>query len=154
MKYIQTVLASFLFCLLVFSTAQAQILNDSTVNLYSPKTTKVIREDLIFRGNYNLPTVDTALTNLQQLRNWYHDTTFYQDLGNLATPAKRLLFTLPEQIGARFGRTIFDRYNLNPANQTYYDTKSPFSRLNYVQGAMGSRFLMVLLAAMLMRTLM
>ncbi|MDQ3290642.1 MAG: hypothetical protein M3Q05_05065, partial [Bacteroidota bacterium] len=139
MKYILTVLASFLICLLVLSTAQAQILNDSTVNLYSPKTTKVLGENQIFRGNYDLRTVDTTLNNLQQLRNWYHDTTFYQDLGNLATPAKRLLFTLPDQIGARYGRSIFDRYNLNPSNQVYFDTKSPYSRLNYVQGGNGQQ---------------
>ncbi|WP_158267459.1 putative porin [Adhaeribacter arboris] len=139
MKYILTVLTSFLFAFSVLSPAQAQILNDSTVNLYSPKTTKVIRETEIFRGNYDLSTVDTTLNNLQQLRNWYHDTTFYQDLGNLATPSKRLLFTLPDQIGARYGRSIFDRYNLNPTNQVYFDTKSPYSRLNYVQGGNGQQ---------------
>ncbi len=139
MKYILVVIISFLFCLSSLPGAQAQILNDSTLNIYSPKTTRILHENAIFRGNYELQQVDTTLNNLQQLRNWYHDTTFYQDLGNLATPAKRLFFTLPDQIGARYGRSVFDRYNYNPVNQTYFNTKSPFSRLNYVQGGNGQQ---------------
>lgn len=139
MKYILFVCLSITFCLFGFWNAQAQILNDSTVNLYSPKTTRVLQENDIFRGQYELRQVDTTLNNLQQIRNWYHDTTFYQDLGNLATPAKRLYYTLPDQIGARYGRYVFDRYNYIPANQTYYDTKSPFSRLSYVQGGNGQQ---------------
>ncbi len=139
MKYILPLFVSIIFCLIGFNNAQAQILNDSTVNIYSPKTTRVLQENDIFRGKYELQQVDTTLNNLQQIRNWYHDTTFYQDLGNLATPSKRLYFSLPTQIGARYGRSIFDRYNYNPANQTYYDSKSPFSRLSYVQGGNGQQ---------------
>lgn len=119
--------------------AQAQILNDSTQTVYSPKTTHVLREETIFRGEYEPRLIDTTLNNLQQTRNWYHDTTFYQDLGNLATPAKRLFFTLPRQIGARYGRTIFDRYNYEPAQQVYFDSKSPYTRFNYVQGGNGQQ---------------
>ena len=139
MKYLIAVLTSFLFCLFINFGCQAQILNDSTVNIYSPKTTKVLKEDHVFRGNYEYSRVDTTLNNLQQVRNWYHDTTFYQDLGNLASPAKRLFFTQPAQIGARYGRSIFDRYNYNPANITYFDTKSPFTQFNYLQGANGQQ---------------
>lgn len=139
MKYIIAAFLSLLFCFFAIVRPQAQILNDSTQNIYSPKTTRILREENIFRGNYELPPVDTTLNNLQQMRNWYHDTTFYQDLGNLATPAKRLFYTLPNQIGARYGRTIFDRYNYQPANQVYFDTKSPYTRLNYVQGGNGQQ---------------
>lgn len=139
MKYLIAVLASFLFCFTAIFSAQAQILNDSTVNIYSPKTTKVLLENDVFRGNYEFNRVDTTLNNLQQVRNWYHDTTFYQDLGNLATPAKRLFWTEPSQIGARYGRSIFDRYNYSPANQVYFDSKSPYSRLNYMQGGSGQQ---------------
>ncbi|RDC63240.1 putative porin [Adhaeribacter pallidiroseus] len=139
MKYILSLLVLVIFCLSGFYNAQAQILNDSTVNLYSPKTTRVLQENDIFRGKYELQQVDTTLNNLQQIRNWYNDTTFYQDLGILATPSKRLYFTLPTQIGARYGRSIFDRYNYNPANQTYFDSKSPYSRLSYVQGGNGQQ---------------
>ncbi|QNF35238.1 hypothetical protein HUW51_21880 [Adhaeribacter swui] len=139
MKYILPVVLALTCCLSGLFDAQAQILNDSTVNIYSPKTTRIIKENDIFRGKYELRQVDTTLNNLQQIRNWYHDTTFYQDLGNLATPAKRLHFSLPDQIGARYGRSIFDRYNYNPANQTYFDSKSPYSRLSYVQGGNGQQ---------------
>ncbi len=139
MKYTLAAFFTLLICFAVPFGSSAQILNDSTQNIYSPKTTRILNEERIFRGNYDLSQVDTTLNNLQQQRNWYHDTTFYQDLGNLATPAKRLFWSGPTQIGARYGRNIFDRYNYNPANQLYFDTKSPYSRLNYVQGGNGQQ---------------
>lgn len=120
-------------------SASAQILNDSTVNVYGTKTTKVYQEDDFLRGNYNLRNVDTALTNMHQTRNWYHDTTFHQDLGNVGTAAKPLFWQFPKKIGVRLGKNIFDRYAYNPQTIDYFDTKSPYTHLFYIQGGEGEQ---------------
>ena len=127
------------FLLFPFFSAPAQILNDSTVNVYGTKTTKVYREDDFLRGNYNLRNVDTALTNMHQARNWYHDTTFYQDQGNVGTAAKPILWRYPQRIGVRLGKNIFDRYAYDPQNINYFDTKSPYTHLYYIQGGQGEQ---------------
>jgi hypothetical protein len=129
----------FIFFLFPVFTASAQILNDSTVNIYGTKTTKVYHEEDFLRGNYNLRNVDTALTNMHQTRNWYHDTTFYQDLGNVGTAAKQILWRYPQKIGVRLGKNIFDRYAYNPQSIDYFDTKSPYTHLFYIQGGQGEQ---------------
>ena len=124
-----------------FSTSfvSAQILNDSTRTIYSPTTTRTFFENDFLRGNYETRVVDTTLNNLNQTRNWYHDTTFHQDLGNIGTAAKPLQFRFPTRIGARLGKNVFDRYTYDPYRVTYFDTKSPYTHLFYVQGGQGEQ---------------
>jgi len=132
----------FLFLLFFsfFSSAvSAQILNDSTQSVYSPVTTRTFLENDFLRGNYETRVIDTTLNNLNRTRNWFHDTTFHQDLGNIGTAAKPLQWRYPTRIGARLGKNVFDRYNYDPYNVTYFDTKSPYTHLFYVQGGQGEQ---------------
>ena len=117
----------------------AQILNDTTRSIYSPVTTRTYLENDFLRGNYNTRVVDTTLNNLNQTRNWFHDTTFQQDLGNIGTASQPLLWRYPSRIGARYGKNSFDRYNYDPYQVTYFDTKSPYTHLFYVQGSQGEQ---------------
>jgi hypothetical protein len=129
----------FLFLWCFAGSVSAQILNDSTRNVYNPKTTRVFKEGDFLRGNFTTRPVDTALTNLHRTRNWYGDTTFYQELGNIGMAAKPLLWRFPEQIGVRLGRNAYDRYMYEPAQADYFDTKSPYTHLFYVQGQQGEQ---------------
>ncbi|PIQ19974.1 MAG: hypothetical protein COW65_17605, partial [Cytophagales bacterium CG18_big_fil_WC_8_21_14_2_50_42_9] len=128
-----------LFFSIFSSTVSAQILNDSTQSVYSPVTTRTFLENDFLRGNYETRVIDTTLNNLNRTRNWYHDTTFHQDLGNIGTAAKPLQWRYPTRIGARLGKNVFDRYNYDPYNITYFDTKSPYTHLFYVQGGQGEQ---------------
>jgi hypothetical protein len=126
-----------LFCLA--GPVSSQILNDSTRSVYNPQTTRVFKEGDFLRGNFNTRPVDTALTNLQRPRYWYRDSTFYQELGNVGMAAKPLLWRFPEKIGVRLGKNVFDRYMYDPYQTDYFDTKSPYTHLFYVQGAQGEQ---------------
>nr|WP_240336959.1 putative porin [Rufibacter sp. SYSU D00308] len=99
----------------------------------------VIREADIFKGNLTPTRIDTSLTNLPTYRHWYYDTTLQQDLGNVGTASQPLFWRMPTVLGNRLGRNAFDPYAVNPATLEYYDTKSPFTFLNYVQGALGEQ---------------
>jgi hypothetical protein len=83
--------------------------------------------------------VDTTLVGIQQARNWYHDSTFQQDLGNAGTASRRLLWEPNTQLGARLGRTVFDKYMRNSATIPYYDTRSPYTFFRFVQGGTGEQ---------------
>ncbi|WP_187632178.1 putative porin [Hymenobacter lutimineralis] len=119
--------------------AHAQIIDDSTKVLYGPLTTRIIRERDVLRDLTEGQTVDTTLTTFHNLRYWLPDSSFYQDLGNLGTASRRLLWQMPTQIGARLGRNAFDRYAPNPANIPYYDTRSPFTYFRYLQSNLGEQ---------------
>ena len=119
--------------------SQAQILDDSTKTLYGPKTTLILREADILRENYKGVMVDTAITNIQDSRYWTHDTTYQQDLGNMATASRPLLWQMNTQIGARLGRDAFNRYFRDAATIPYYDTRSPYTFIRYVQSGSGEQ---------------
>ena len=116
---------------------QAQITNDSTIQLYGPKTTRVIYEKNFFRGNYEEVPVDTSLTKIYSSLYWYSDTTFQQTLENIGLASKPMLFRLPRRIGVRLGRNVYDLYAYQSDDIAYYDTRSPFTKLNYIQGSLG-----------------
>ncbi|MGV3641875.1 MAG: putative porin [Adhaeribacter sp.] len=129
----------FLFLCCLAGPLSAQILNDSTRNVYNPQTTRVFKEGDFLRGNFTTRPVDTSLTNMQRARFWYRDSTFYQELGNIGMAAKPLMFRFPEKIGARLGKNVFDRYMYDPYDADYFDTKSPYTHLFYVQGQQGEQ---------------
>jgi hypothetical protein len=117
--------------------AQAQITNDSTVQLYGPKSTRVIYEKEFFRGNYEEVPVDTSLNNIYSNLYWYADTTFQQTLENIGLATKPMLFQLPRRIGVRLGRNVYDYYAYQSDDITYFDTRSPYTKLDYKQGSLG-----------------
>nr|WP_246850182.1 putative porin [Rufibacter roseolus] len=135
--YKKLLAAAFLVWLGTFFPASAQILNDSTKAIYGSATTNVIYEADIFKGNLKPSRIDTSLTNLQNFRHWYYDTTLQQNLGNVGTASQPLFWRMPTKLGNRLGRNAFDPYVVNPNTLPYYDTKSPFTFLNYMQGSLG-----------------
>ncbi|MHC2992617.1 hypothetical protein OB13_13885 [Pontibacter sp. HJ8] len=129
----------FLFCLIAGSEAAAQIIDDTTKVLYSPKTTLRLYENDVLEGRYLEQSIDTTIQNMHNERFWYHDTAYFQHLGNVGTAAKPILFRLPTKIGARSGRNAFNRYAYNPETINYYDTRSPYSHIYYIQGQRGEQ---------------
>ena len=123
--------------LIVSAPVAAQVIDDSTRVLYSPKTTLQLYEQDILQGRYLEQRVDTSIHNIYNERYWFHDTTFYQHLGNVGTAAQPLLFRMPHKIGVRYGKNAFDRYAYDAEHINYFDTRSPYSHLYYVQGQRG-----------------
>jgi hypothetical protein len=119
--------------------ARAQVLDDSTKVIYGPKTTRLLYEPDILRDSTEGAILDTSLTRWTQARFWYHDTTFQQDLGAAATASRPLLYQPTIQLGARFGRNVFDKYARNAADIPYYDSRSPYSFFRVVQSGEGEQ---------------
>nr|WP_255487972.1 putative porin [Pontibacter sp. KCTC 32443] len=91
----------------------------------------------VLEGTYQEQRIDTTIQNIQNQRYWFQDTSFYQHLGNVGTAAQPLLYQVPTRIGVRLGKNAFDRYAYDPNNINYFDTRSPYSHLYYVQGQRG-----------------
>ncbi|WP_266205670.1 putative porin [Pontibacter kalidii] len=130
--------------LLVNTDAFAQIIDDTTKAIYGPKTVLKLYEQDVLEGRYTAVPIDTTLDNLHNERYWYNDTAFYQHLGNIGTASTPMLFRAPDKIGVRLGKTIFDRYAYDPHRINYYDTRSPYTHLKYVQGGNGEQVFEVL----------
>lgn len=117
-----------------------RLLNDSTKVLYGPRTTRLFYEADALAGNGHEIPFDTGFHQMWNVRQWYHDSTFQQDLGNVGTAARPLLWPVGQpQAGIRWGRRAFDRYAYDVSGIPFYDARSPYSHLYYIQGALGEQ---------------
>ena len=128
-----------LLALLGSGAARAQIVDDSTKVLYGPKTTRVIYEREVRRDSVRGTPIDTTLTQFAQARYWLHDSTFQQDLGQLATASRPVLYQPNLALGNRLGRNAFDRNTRDGSQVPYYDSRSPYSFFRYIQGSLGEQ---------------
>ena len=119
---------------------RAQILDDTTKQVYGPTTTEYTYE---YHIKYNDPKVyplDTVIRNQHRYTYVNAGGNKYQDLGNNGTAIRPLYYQIPDQIGLRSGFHSFDHYFLDPQNIRYYNTKSPYTKLSAVFGGNGRSF--------------
>ncbi len=105
------------------------LLDDSTKQVYGPKTTLYFYEKAIKRNNLQLFELDTLLNNFHNYDPVAKSTWKYQDLGNIGSAARPVFYTVPEQIGLTSGFHAYDLYFNDPAKRRFYDTKSPFTEM-------------------------
>ncbi|MBW8050964.1 MAG: hypothetical protein FVQ77_11625 [Cytophagales bacterium] len=134
-------------CQLPTANCFAQILDDTTKLIYGPHTTYYVYEEEIFKGADTLHPVDTLIDGFHKKavfiwgKKWGGD--FYQDLGNLGTASKPMYWQQPDQIGVNLGFDVYTKYAFDPVKIKYYDTKSPFTDIYYLQGGKGEQYLKV-----------
>ncbi|GHN03231.1 hypothetical protein WSM22_47200 [Cytophagales bacterium WSM2-2] len=115
---------------------RSKIVNDSVKNVYGPKTTLSITEQEIFENKKTYIPLDTSIYNLHRWDFVRKYENKYQDLGNVGTALNPIFPKLPEIIGATSGFKVYDLY-YESAEPKYYNTKSPFSRINVIWGGGG-----------------
>ena len=125
-----------------FQEIQAQILDDTTKNVYGPRSTRFFLEADVAKGSDILYLIDTALTNIHLLEEYtWKPNRIIQNLGNIGTATQPLYFELPNQIGRRLGIDIFTPYAYNNAEIHYLNTYSPTTYAQYLQGGNGRQIL-------------
>lgn len=127
-KFYRISLLSALLCLLL-QPAFAQILDDSTQNVYGPETTRLFSEQEILWGEQRVNLPDTSIRFFHRFSPVEQSGYRLQDLGNLGTALGPVLYTAPGQLGARTGVTVYEPWFRSPEKIRYYDTKSPYTRL-------------------------
>lgn len=119
-----------LLLVLLNSVAFAQLLDDSTVLVYGPHTTKFIYEENIINNESEkerYATVDSSLHvfDLQSFIN--RNNRKYQNLGNFGTALTSVFFEPQELIGRTSGFNAFAPYSRKGLRSIkLYDTKSPY----------------------------
>lgn len=112
----------------------AQILDDSTKMVYGVKTSPYqLLSDVKLASN-RIRTVDTLLEGIENYQFNLIEGVNYQDLGLLFTAITPTFRWADHRPGTGIGQTTLDLYAFQPENVRYFDTRSPFSRVSYVQG--------------------
>jgi len=102
----------------IFSGLQAQneagrrgsrVLDDTTKQVYGPKTSKYYYENDVFFNRITYHPIDTAIRNFHRFNYVQWHNNFYQDLGNIGTSITPIFYQKPSLIGVTSG---FNSYNL------------------------------------------
>lgn len=130
-----------IFFLLLSVSAEAQILDDTTRQIYGTGTTRYVLEEEILNNQDVLHRPDTALNDFHNLPFLYGRNTFYQDLGVIGTAVNFYTPDLQERPLTRLGYDVYTPYAILSEDIKYYDTRSPFSEIFYLQGSRGQQYI-------------
>ena len=125
----------------VIPRADGKILDDSTRQIYGPRTALYFLETDVFNNRKTLYLVDTSTTGFHQYSFPQRSAHRLVDLGNHGTATRPTYYEPPAQIGAQLGFNAFNPYAFTAQDVRYFDTKSPFSNIYYVQGGRGQSIL-------------
>jgi hypothetical protein len=111
------------------------VLDDSTKNIYGPKTTLHYYENDILNNRDSVRyLVDTALTNFHRWSPIDKSWGKLVDLGNAVTASRSLFFQPRQDIGTQLGLRAYDAYAIKQEEVQYIDTKSQHTYLSYING--------------------
>ncbi|CAH0994674.1 hypothetical protein EMA8858_00786 [Emticicia aquatica] len=123
---------------MIYGLSIAQILDDSTKLVYGTKTVRYILEDDILNNGKTFYNPDTTLNDFHLFDFNYRNGLLYQDLGNIGTAIKPLFFQPSDEIGKQLGFSTYGAYALDARKTKYYNTKSPYTNVYYVQSGGGT----------------
>ncbi len=119
--------------------AQSSLVDDTTRVLYSSGSTFYFTEGQLFYNLEKARNPDTTVFRRHDYEKRWIGSQSMQLLSNYAGPSQTLTPLLPEHIGRRAGWDAFEPYRLDAREIHYYDTRSPYSYVDYVQGGLGQQ---------------
>ncbi|MBC7487718.1 MAG: hypothetical protein H7282_13275 [Cytophagaceae bacterium] len=106
---------------------------------YNPASVIMQTGEEVYYNRHRYTNPSSSLTGIQSYQPLFQNGVYSQDLGNYLTPRGRVIPVTPTTIGARYGFTAFDDFAILPDSVRYFDTRSPFTSLDYVQGSKGQQ---------------
>lgn len=105
------------------------LIDDSTKMVYGPKTSLFFQEKNVRFNKMEKTPLDTGLTDFHNFEPVFRSGHKYQDLGNIGSATKPVYYQIPGQIGTTSGFSVYDLYYHSPDSLRYFDTKSPYTKL-------------------------
>ena len=119
---------------LIVYTGFNQVVDDSTRNVYGPKTTTVISEDQWLNNYGGYVPLDTSIYLFERQSEVDKSARRYQNLGVLGTALFPIFYTPSKTFGRTSGYEAYLPYAFQLSEVKYYDTKSPFIDLFVLLG--------------------
>lgn len=111
---------------LIVTQSFAQIVDDSTKQVYGPKTTMYTTEQNLLNNIDTYQTADTSIYLFERRSIVAKSGWKLQDLGSYGTALFPVFHTPRSFIGRSSGFNAYTRYAITPSEVKYYDTKSPY----------------------------
>lgn len=109
---------------------------------YIKPSTQFITEAALTR-NEDWQSIDTGFQRMEIFQPVFKKYIIFQDLGNMGTPARPLLFDVNRTIGFQYAYNPYDVYFMKAEEAQFHKTKTPYTDLFYAQGSNELIFLQV-----------
>jgi len=127
-------------CVFIGFRAWSQVLDDSTRQIYSNKTVEYFYENDVLRNIHRAYNPDSSLKTYHISSPLRKSGWLYQDLGNVGTASRPLLFEKNTEAGQQMGMDVNRLYAPRTADFKYYNTRSPYTYLAFQQGGGHTQF--------------
>ena len=122
----------------------AQLLDDSTKQVYGPHSTRFFYPSELLSVPDSLHPLDTLLRGYGLLSVPERTDFSYVNLGSLNTATRRLFYSPPKQTGARSGLGAYSPYFVEPEKVPLYETRSPYISTEALFGDEGRLYLQLI----------
>ncbi|TAG54486.1 MAG: hypothetical protein EAZ27_08910 [Cytophagales bacterium] len=85
-----------------------------------------------YRNEYNYFKIDTNISDVHNYNYIYKNNNIYQNLGLLGTASKPVFYIKNNELGIKNGFTTFDTYFTEPKTLNYFNTRSSYTRFEYL----------------------
>ncbi|MES2690483.1 MAG: putative porin [Bacteroidota bacterium] len=79
--------------------------------------------------------IDSSLNETEIFHPMYRKQVIFQDLGNIGSPGRNVVFSLNRDVGFNGAFNPYDNYYLDRSTTRYYNTTRPYTELFYAQGS-------------------
>lgn len=104
---------------------------------YGPNTTRYYYWHTLYDNITDTLYIDTAYADRHRYNLVQRNHNTWQDLGVFGTAAQPVFYREPEQIGTRLGYYALAPYRLQRDEVRYFDSYSPVTDIDYIQGGKG-----------------
>lgn len=104
---------------------------------YGPNTTRYYYWHTLYNNITDTLYIDTTYANRHRYNMVQRNGNTWQDLGIFGTATQPIFYREPEQIGTRLGYNALAPYRLQRDEVRYFDSYSPVTDLDYIQGGKG-----------------
>lgn len=113
------------------------LLNPEEKKGYGPKSTRFTYEENFKYNDIVFSTPDTLPENVHRFNDLAEHDFLIQNLGNIGTAIRSLVWDPSLQIGVSPGYNSFNSFHTTPDQIKYFDTRSPFTKINADFGSGG-----------------
>jgi hypothetical protein len=113
---------------------------------YGPNTVFFFYEDELYRNRERDRNPDTLLDNRHRYNAIQANANTWQDLGVNGQATAPIFYQMPLQIGTRQSLGVYDWYQIDPAQVKHFNSYSPYTDVDYVQGGKGRPRIRILLS--------
>ncbi len=114
---------------------KSKFVEENAEEVYGANTTYFFNEKHIFESKSIRNPIDTLANFLYRYDYNSRHNYLYQHLGTFGSPITSIFYELPNKIGQQLGLDRLHYFLHEPKDIKYYDTYSPFTKIEYANGA-------------------